>query len=564
MDEILDIAAFTAPDEAPSAAPDVAHFRQIMLWPVHLARTATSDRSRDHAEEFAKLAVGHPWREVQDEFTGNPADFHDRHYNEFVTFLPPVQRFLYGQNFGKRTNGTCGRNPVKVMRRCDVAAMRVILSPGAAPLVLKVAHIDLYFFFDIDVAILALEFFADDLPFTLAQDIMFRLGRAYPAYWEKDGTPGHCPLLLELLSKTGEVLCTSDFADRPKYLAHVCQHRAARIGAHWKFLLQPMMPHDSAQDGALCYRQLEYYRMPLMAFLSLRDTQSLTRADYVRLALANGSGDRVRLPFNERHLADFEGKYCYDRFHEKREDDDWAGTRFMSCGHAFVTTGNAANPFFVDGERGLLNAFRHQHFLLFLIAHFHKATLLMFSDRLAEAVNRLDPNDPAAVRQFRRATKQALETFLRFTHRYWFHVVSNQDRARDLFALCRRHLGLDERYEHIRQEVQEMSQYLENEVARRQNESVVRLTVVTAFGLMGTVATGFLGMNLFDHTTESTATKLIIFALVFVPTLVLTFYTIIKSQRLFEFIDTLASENADMKDKWRAFMGIWRSGQSGP
>ena len=41
-----------------------------------------------------------------------------------------------------------------------------------------------------------------------------------------------------------------------------------------------------------------------------------------------------------------------------------------------------------------------------------------------------------------------------------------------------------------------MSDYLESDTLRRQANTVVRLTVVTAFGLIGTVATGFLGMNL--------------------------------------------------------------------
>lgn len=356
------------------------------------------------------------------------------------------------------------------------------------------------------------------------------------------------------------MLAVSDLEDRATYLAHVCQHRTARVGAHWEFLLRPLVPQNSGQAGALQYRQLEYYRMPLMAFLAFANPDELTRADYVRLALANGSGNRSQLPFTERHLADFENKYCYDRFHEKREANNWPGTRFMSCGHSFVVTGDAGNAFFVDAERGFLNAFRHQHFLLFLIAHFHKAALLMFSDRLAEAVNRLDVTDPQAVQDFRASTRRALETFLRFTHRYWFHAVSNQDQARDLFALCRRHLGLDELYEDIRQEVQEMSQYLENEATRRQNDSIVRLTVVTAFGLIGTIATGFLGMNLFDHTKFDGATKLAIFVAVLVPTMVLTFYTIAKSQRLFEFLDAIANENKSLGAKLRSFLGIWTRG----
>ena len=34
---------------------------------------------------------------MADEFTGDPGEFKERHYGEFVTFLPYVQRFLYGE-----------------------------------------------------------------------------------------------------------------------------------------------------------------------------------------------------------------------------------------------------------------------------------------------------------------------------------------------------------------------------------------------------------------------------------------------------------------------------------
>jgi hypothetical protein len=44
-----------------------------------------------------------------------------------------------------------------------------------------------------------------------------------------------------------------------------------------------------------------------------------------------------------------------------------------------VVVGDAKSAFFTDRERGVLAQFRHQHFLLFLIAHFQKAALLMFS-----------------------------------------------------------------------------------------------------------------------------------------------------------------------------------------
>ena len=545
------------PEASEPGSPAVRQFQQILVWPIHLGGKDGPLAPPDHAAEFAEIASADVWCEVEDEFTGDPNEFQDRHYNEFVTFLPAVQRFLYGQHQSRKPGRTCGGNPVKVMRRRDVAEVRVTLTEGAAPITLKVSHVDLYFFFDIDIAILALEVSAADLPLTSAQDIMFRFGRAYPAYWHADGTPGHCPWRVEWLGDDGRVLAVSDYEQKSRFLAHVCQNRTARVAQHWQFLLEPLVLQKADDAGPLRYRQLEYYRMPMMALLAFENSNDLTRADYIRLALGHASGDRSELPFAERHLEEFERNYCYDRYHERRTDGDWPGSRYMSCGTTFVVTGDADNKLFLNHNWGPLNSFRHQHFLLFLIVHFHKAALLMFSDRLAEAVNRLDVSDPKTLRAFRITMKHALETFLRFSHRYWFHSISNQNPAHDLFALCRRHLELDELYEDIRTEVQEMSQFLENEAMRRQNDSITRLTVVTAFGLIGTVATGFLGMNLFDHTALSAASKFAVFLLVFLPTMFLTFYTIAKSQRLFEFLDSIADERLTLRQKLRAIPSIW-------
>ena len=45
-----------------------------------------------------------------------------------------------------------------------------------------------------------------------------------------------------------------------------------------------------------------------------------------------------------------------------------------------------------------------------------------------------------------------------------------------------------------------MNQYLETDSHRRHTNTVLRLTVVTMFGLIGTVTTGFIGMNLIGLT----------------------------------------------------------------
>jgi Mg2+ and Co2+ transporter CorA len=181
---------------------------------------------------------------------------------------------------------------------------------------------------------------------------------------------------------------------------------------------------------------------------------------------------------------------------------------------------------------------------VFLIAHFHKASLLMFSDRLTGALSKLDANDKNAVLLFRKASRRALETFLRFTHRYWFHAVSNQTQAHDIFELCRSHLEIDSLFDDIRQEIQEMSEFLENEALRRQSDTMTRLTVVTTLGLIGTIVTGFLGMNILAWADQSTPWRLTAFVAVLVPTIVLTLLTVAKSRRLSDMMESLSDGTA--------------------
>src|SRR4029077_401803 len=107
----------------------------------------------------------------------------------------------------------------------------------------------------------------------------------------------------------------------------------------------------------------------------------------------------------------FEDRYCYDQFWNE-ERSGRPGTRFMSCGHGFTMVGDAADPFFVDHDSGLLGQFSHQYFLLFLIPHIHKATLLMLSDRMVSALNKLLIDHQSSVRRFKRTNRKLLEIFL--------------------------------------------------------------------------------------------------------------------------------------------------------
>ena len=103
-----------------------------------------------------------------------------------------------------------------------------------------------------------------------------------------------------------------------------------------------------------------------------------------------------------------------------------------------------------------------------------------------------------------------------------------------------------------------MDQYLDTDSARSQHNTVLRLTVVTTFGLIGTIATSFIGMNLIDLTEIPLIEKVIFFLIVFVPTAFLTFYTIVKSRRLSDFLDVLSDERVSARDKFIALIDVWR------
>jgi len=538
-------------------AARVECLHQVLLWPLRLLRSGAAVHSR-RPWEWLQAQADSPWRELLDEYTGDPEKFHERHYQEFLTFLPYVQRVLFGEGRSPHQADDClGESGMKTFRRHDVAAFEVVTQPGRAPLRLQVVHIDLIFFYDIDTVLLNVELRGENLALPEVQELLYRLGRAYPAGWDGQGLPLHCLAESRFLAADGRVLVESDTREREPFIQHVQARRAPRIAAHWAWLLRPLVPDHGEAAGPLRYRQVEYYRMPVMAYLALDDPLKLSRADFVRLGLVCGAGDG-QLPYGEAHLQEFEARHCWDRF--------WCAqgaaphTRYISCGHALVVLGSARHEFFTHRERGVLAQFRHQHFLLFLLVHFQKAALLMYSDRLVDALRRLNVGDPENVRIFKREIRSCFEGFLRFTHRYWFLDVSEQVQARTLHRMLLQHLDVQPLYAEVKRRIEDMAQYLETDNVRRQASTVVRLTVVTIFGLVGTITTGFLGMNLLAEAEAPLWQRLLVFGGTLVATLWLTAYTIIKSKRLSDFLDALSDERLGLLDKARAFGGVWRRG----
>ena len=531
-------------------------FHASLVWPLQLDPLAIDGSEGRHWEIFESRSATHPWRRLSDEFTEDVSQFKERHYREFVSFLPYVQRFLYGEGRSRHASpdDPPGNSPMQVFRRNDVARLRLTLRKGQAPVELEIVHLDLYFFHDLDLLQLNVEVRASDLSLDTARDILFRFGRAYPSGWEEEGVGLHNVYLAEWIGTDGRVVARSDAERREKYLEYVCQHRSPCISEHWAGLLRPLVLTHSDEPGDLRYRLIEYQRMPVMAFLAVDRPREFSREQWIRLGLATMLHPDETLPVNEPMVIDFEKNFCHDRFWTDTETGP--NTRFMCTGNAFTVVGDAAFSFFTDGERGVLAQFRHQYFIVFLIAHLHRAALLIFSEVLVDAVNDLDIRNEVSVRRFKRRIRANFETFLRFTHRYWFHELSERPHVQAMFRLCSNHLHNDAMYDDVRHEIREMSHYLDSDSQRRQSNTVVRLTVITILGLIATVTTGYFGMNIIafgEGPVLERALHGLLATAVFVS---LVLFAVAKSKRLSDFLEALSDEKLTLVGKFRALWGV--------
>ena len=526
----------------------VREFRHILLWPLQLRRLTRASQHK-HPWEALKANPG-PWVHVKDNLLVDDETCASG-YREFVYFLPYVQRFLYG--FGEADAKT--PSSLTVFRRDDVARARVHLREDSAPVELDVERVRLMFFYDMDIALFAIEVAGRDIPLPAVVETMDRFGRPYPPSWEGGGQAAHCTWQVEFLDAAGQLLTASDYGDVEKYIGLVRDIKQTPLSLHWENLLKPLVPAYLG-GGPLQYYQIENKRIPIMSFLAFDDPRALTRGDVARIGFATKWGPSDTLPFSTRFLRDFEDRHCYDRFWE--QDDPGAGmdTRFTLCGPAFamITRHGEASP-------ELAQVFRHQFYRLGIIVNFHKGALLNLSNRFSISVERLRVGDYDSVRVFKQTVRETLELFLRFNHRYWVHEISNQVLAADLYQRWSAELGTQGLYEDVREEARDINEYLDADRTRRSADNAQRLTVVSACGMVGMVATGFLGMNIFEHHNLEAWQKFAVFLAVFIPAILLTAWTVLISRRLATFMEALSSERMTWSEKVDALQQIWGSGK---
>lgn len=523
----------------------VRDFHHTLLWPITL-RPLRREAAAGvvHYWDMLQRNPG-PWKYVADTLL-----IEDEScivgYEEFVHFLPYVQRFLYGVG----DEGRGAQSSLYAFTRDDIAKVEVELVKGAEPLYLDVLRARLYFFYDLDVAVAVLEVAGKNIPLAQAVELMDRFGRPYAPAWESSDRGAHCPYRVAFRRHDGALLSQSDYGDRDKFIDLVRSERQTPLSMHWEFFLSPLVP-AYLQGGTIKYYQIENKRIPTMTYLSFDDPTQLSRGDMIRIGFAAKWGASDTLPYAKQFLADFESQYCYDRYWDPEDPTTDMDTRYIFCGVSFAMitkTGQQAQ---------LLGQFRHQFYQIGLIANFNKAALLSLSNRFSRAVERLNVRSYDSVKQFKKHVRETLEVFLRFNHRYWFHEISNQVQASDFFQRWSHQLGSDALYQEVREEARDINEYLDADRTRKQTDNAMRLTVVSSCGMVGTVVTGFLGMNLYSHSDLPTLEKALIFGLVFIPTTALALYTVIISRRIANFMEALSSEGLTWGEKIGTFRQIF-------
>jgi hypothetical protein len=467
---------------------EVKLFHQILFWPLRLISSHEKDSSRENfANTLQGQLTGSPWQKHEDLYDRGTASDEITRYAEFVYFHPFIRQFLYGRK------GENHDSVLQLFKRTDVKGVKVVLhdrnGQSIPPLQLQIERVHLYTF-DIKVAILVMEVSSPTSLFLAdVQDFLDQFRRVYPPYWDNDYQAGHSPKTVTLLGENNQTtLVDGVYNERAKFLKFAEEHQESPVAEHWEYLLKPFAPYQSSQlkSDKICYQQIEDERIPYMAYLAFEDPCSLTRGDMMRLAFADDHGSSGTLPYSSSFSQNFERDYCYNRYWETdpnyQDKHDWMNTRYLCCGYAFTIIGENAGMF-TDGKTGILSHFRHHYFQMGLIAHFHKAALLMLWEDLAEAVAKFS-KDSQSRQQFREEVREILERLLHFTHRYWFTEVSNQVQAKELFDWWSKHLGSRELFDRVMKEAQDAHQYLDMEEQRSQTETTTRLTVVATVGLV--------------------------------------------------------------------------------
>ena len=428
----------------------------------------------------------------------------DIRYQAYNYFHPFVRRFWFDQGLVQR------------FRRSDVEALECTI--GDRTIVLDAVCDLLYFTPDIAVLVLHLRS-RDVLEFQAVQNCLDRLRRIYPPYLDKrhDKYPGgHFPNSVELWHgpKKRDAVpgfdssqlngLRSEAAELEETAGDVSSHTHL-WAEHWQQLLKPI----NGAGSVFFARQLGDDRAALASMITLENQSDdpplhmlIDRGNLIRLCFADEAGSDI-LSYSKSYLRNFEERFCYDRFWYVDDESTELSSRIMNCGYAFTWLGDSRDKiFFGNHLNGAPVSYRHIYVPMAIIAHFQKAALLVTTRRLAD----LSPYKDRKPSTLDAKKFQALKAgFIAFTQTYWFEEVTPQEQGIELFEMWRTRLRLQSSYDEMRQELQDIVQFVDSRENQNQTSEAHRLNIlvviVAIFGLaiaVAGLASSILGMNTFD------------------------------------------------------------------
>jgi hypothetical protein len=517
----------------------VTIFRDMLILPLRLTRRDDRDQLRSVFNDLApndwlktadNLAFAGPSRiwpipdeRVQEAGTkakskqsapDQPEDYLLRQaYGEAAYFHPYVQRFLYG--FGAKA----GEEPLSTRRHANIKGMRVRMdychprsgglvdaSPAAASfqIDLTVERIEIHHAAEPGLIVLMLEYAADGRSplrrfsadgkelmgrhsLCLAEVLALKDGvrRLYPPFFHTLHGPGASPPKANWAENLFPTAVTFLDADKKAYgeaemsgrEAYAMASGLARDGKQpiapwWRGLLKPLLVNSIKTPDTPLLEQVVDERMPALSFVAVPSLAALFPSDMIRLCFADGPGKG--LPYDKDFLAGFEDKHAYDRFKD-------SGTRYLFSSYsltAVAQTGVAPGqmPGDFDFALDVIQEHARRHYLrMFMLAHMQRASLLAFSNWISSA---MQESRTLRDHRYREQIDDLRRGFAEFCQVSWFSNLSNQEQARDMFALLQGHLGNGELQAEVSAELDGARAVLTEIDEERQSESATIFNVI--------------------------------------------------------------------------------------
>ena len=471
--------------------------------------------------------------------------------NEYAYFFDFVQSHLFER--GERATDCVGKRDIFLYRRTDIDTCTVdLMVPGSAPTAvdraltvlrfnLCVDRINLYLFSS-GVAVLAVEVsgkrdclshlvcedgkqterpVAGGLTVAHVQRFQNFFRRIYAPYYNPEHFSNAAARLRALgfdRPKTAKPLFLEEevplqvlwsapkshpagsaplrdgfLTDRPGAdLREWPQHGERRIDVlpYWNDVLPGRISEAfRAEPPNRCpWRSFSDDRLPSMLFVALDPkmgwayppSRLLPRHDWIRLCFADADG--ASDPYEPTFLADFEKENCYDRF--------WhLGTRYLFSGYSFAGVMTA------DGfSKTLEKHFRRHYFQLGLLNVMELATQIGISSRITEIVKAYQSRGNSSS-WFGQAIIRVRQDFQQYVHRFRFHGVSSQMQPREMQALWRGRMGVDDIFGEVKEELETASEYAFATEQQVQADTGSYLAVIATLFAVVTLPTAILGMN---------------------------------------------------------------------